>query len=94
MNGYYDRDTSQPLFEIGQNVWVYTQKTKKGLSKKNLFNWFGPYSIVEQSSPVHYRLHSKNNKKVTFAVHANRMKHPSNDDLVKLWIQMGEPSRC
>ncbi|XP_044163758.1 uncharacterized protein LOC122948058 [Acropora millepora] len=74
MKEYYDRNASQPLFEIGQRVWVYTPKTKKGLSKKLLYNWFGPYRIVEQSSPVHYRLRSKNNKKVTFAVHANRMK--------------------
>ena len=74
MKEYYDRNASQPLFEIGQRVWVYTPKTKKGLSKKLLYNWFGPYRIVEQSSPVHYRLRSKSNKKVTFAVHANRMK--------------------
>ena len=74
MKEYYDRNASQPLFEIGQRVWVYTPKTKKGLSKKLLYNWFGPYRIVEQSSPVHYRLRSKNNKKVTFSVHANRMK--------------------
>ncbi|XP_015755937.1 PREDICTED: probable chromo domain-containing protein LHP1 [Acropora digitifera] len=74
MKEYYDRNASQPLFEIGQCVWVYTPKTKKGLSKKLLYNWFGPYRIVEQSSPVHYRLRAKSNKKVTFAVHANRMK--------------------
>ena len=74
MKEYYDRNASQPRFEIGQRVWVYTPKTKKGLSKKLLYNWFGPYRIVEQSSPVHYRLRSKNNNKVTFAVHANRMK--------------------
>ena len=73
-NYYYDRNASQPRFEIGQRVWVYTPKTKKGLSKKLLYNWFGPYRIVEQSSPVQYRLRPKNNKKVTFAVHANRMK--------------------
>ena len=88
MKEYYDRNASQPLFEIGQRVWIYTPKTKKGLSKKLLYNWFG--RIVEQSSPVHYRLRSKNNKKVTFAVHANRMKpfvdsalrpiDPPNDD--------------
>ena len=74
MKEYYERNASQPLFEIGQSVWVYTPKAKKGLSKKLLYNWFGPYRIVEQSFPVHYRLRSKNNKKVTFAVHANRMK--------------------
>ena len=73
MKEYYDHNASQPLFEVGQRVWVYTPKMK-GLSKKLLYNWFGPYRITEQSSPVHYHLHSKNNKKVTFAVHANRMK--------------------
>jgi len=41
MKEYYDRNASQPLFEIGQHVWVYTPKTKKGLSKKLLYNWFG-----------------------------------------------------
>ena len=74
MKECYDRNAIQPLFEIGQRDWVYASKTKKGLLKKPLYNWFGPYKIVEQSSPVHYRLCSKNNKKVTFAVHANRMK--------------------
>ena len=74
MKQYYDRNVSQPPFDSGQRVWVYTPKKKKGLSKKLLYNWFGPYSIVEQSSPVDYRLRSKSNKKVTFAVRANRMK--------------------
>ena len=50
---YYDRNASQPLFEIGHCAWVYTPKTKKGLSKKLLYNWFGPYRIIEQSSPIH-----------------------------------------
>ena len=72
---YYDHKSKTPNFQIGQSVWVYTPKTKKGLSRKLLQNWFGPYRIVEQSSPVHFRLRTENNKKVTFAVHANRMKH-------------------
>ena len=46
----------------------------KCLSKKFLYNWFGLYRTVKQSSPGHYRLRSKNNKRVTFAVNANRMK--------------------
>ena len=44
------------------------------MSRKLLHNWLGPYRIVEQSSPVHFRLRTDTNKKVTFAVHANRMK--------------------
>ena len=74
MKDYYDQKSKTPDFQLGQRVWVYTPKTKKGLSKKLLHNWFGPYRIVEQSSPVHYRLRTDTNKNVTFAVHANRMK--------------------
>ena len=74
MKEYYDRNTKQPVFEVGQRVWVYTPKTKKGLSNKLLHNWFGPYRIVKKCSPVHFRLPTEQNKQVTFAVHANRMK--------------------
>ncbi|PFX13456.1 Retrovirus-related Pol polyprotein from transposon 17.6 [Stylophora pistillata] len=71
---YYDQNAKEPVFEVGQRVWVNTPRTKKGLSRKLLHNWSGPYRIVEQSSPVHFRLRTDTNKKVTFAVHANRMK--------------------
>ena len=46
-----------------------------------MHNRFGPYRIVEQSSPVHFRLRTDTNKKVTFAVHANRMKPFIDPDL-------------
>ena len=81
MKEYYDRNSKEPIFEVGQRVWVYTHKSKKGLSKKLLHRWFGPYRIVEQSSPVHYRLRTETNKNVTFAVHANRMKPDYDPDL-------------
>ena len=38
MKEYYDLNASQPPFETGQRVWVYTPKTIKGLSKKLLCN--------------------------------------------------------
>ena len=71
MKDYYDRNVREPVFEVGQRVWVYTPRSKKGLSKKLLHNWLGPFRIVEKSSPVHFRLRTDTNKKVTFAVHAN-----------------------
>ena len=74
MKECYDRNAKQPVFEVGQRVWVYTPRTKKGLSKKLLRHWFGPYRIVEKCSPVHFRLRTEQNKQVTFAIHANRMK--------------------
>jgi len=74
MKDYYDQKSKKPDFQLGQRVWVNTPKTKKGLFKKLLHNWFGPYRIVKQCSPVNYRLRTDTNKNVTFAVHANRMK--------------------
>ena len=61
-------------FEIGQKVWVHTPKTRKGLSKKLLHCWHGPFRIVKKMSPVHFRLKTMTNKPVTMSVHANRMK--------------------
>ena len=54
---------------------------KKGPSKKLLHCWFGPYRIVEQSSPVNCRFCTETNKNVAFAVDANRMKPYYNPDL-------------
>lgn len=75
MKTYYDKNSKEPDYIIGQKVWVYTPKTKKGLSKKMLHLWHGPYRLVEQLSPVHFFLRSSNNSRVKFAVHVNRMKH-------------------
>lgn len=73
MQEYYDQKANMPTFEVGQRVWVYTPKTKEGLSEKLLNNWFGLYRIVGQSSLVHFRLCTDTNKKINFAVHANKM---------------------
>ena len=74
MKEQYDR-TSKPVpFYIGCKVWVYTPKSKKGLSKKLMHNYHGPYRIVARLSPVHFRLRTMDNRPVAVPVHANRMK--------------------
>ena len=47
--------------------FTHQKRSRVSVSKKLLCNWFGPYAIP-------YRLRSEKNKKVTFAVHTNRMK--------------------
>ena len=74
MKDYYDQKTKEPVFEVGQRVWVYTPRTRKGLSKKLMHNWLGPYRIVEKLSPVHFKLRTIANKKIVFSCHANRRK--------------------
>ena len=75
MKAYYDKQVADPDFIEGQKVWVFTPKTYKGLSKKLLHNYHGPYRVVEKLSPVHYRLRTCSNKPVSSIAHANRMKH-------------------
>ena len=45
---YYDQKAKESIFEVGQRVWVYTPRTRKGLSKKLMHNWLGPYRIVRE----------------------------------------------
>ena len=77
----YDRSARDPKFTIGEKVWVYTPKTKKGLSRELMHHWHGPFRIVEKCSPVHYKLRTCDNRLVSITVHANRMKPYYSPDL-------------
>ena len=74
MKEYYDRHSQPVIYDIGDKVWVFTPKSKKGLSKKLLHNYHGPYRIVAKLSPVHFRLRTLDNRPVSVPVHANRLK--------------------
>ena len=50
------------------NVFEFTHQERSRVYR------LGPHRIVEQSRLIPYRLRFKKNKKVTFAVHTNRMK--------------------
>ena len=71
----YDRKAVDAPFEVGQRVWVYTPKPKKGLSKKLLHRWHGPFRVCRKLSPVHYQLRTCDNRLIATTVHANRMKN-------------------
>ena len=74
MKEQYDKTAAPVPFEIGSKVWVYTPKSRKGLSKKLAHNFHGPYRIVSKLSPVHFKLRTMDNRPVSVPVHANRMK--------------------
>ena len=71
MKARYDQLARPVPYTIGQRVWVYTPKHRKGLLKKLLHNFHGPYRIVEKLSPVHFKLRTLENKSVNTPVHAN-----------------------
>ena len=68
----YDRNASQPLFEIGR-VFGFTHQ-KRGRAYQRNSCIIGLVRTESSNNRLHYPLRSKSNKKVTFAVHADRMK--------------------
>ena len=74
MKTQYDKTSCPVPYDIGSKVWVFTPKTRKGLSKKLSHNYHGPYRIVARLSPVHFKLRTLDNQPVSVPVHANRMK--------------------
>ena len=74
MKAHYDQQAKPTKYKVGQKVWIYTPKTKKGLSKKLLYKWHGPFRIVKQLSPVNFQLRTQANRLLSAPVHVNRMK--------------------
>eukprot|EP00794_Sanderia_malayensis_P005005 gene5005-5664_t len=70
----YDKTSAPVRYDIGSKVWVYTPKSRKGLSKKLSHNYHAPYCIVAKLSPVHFKLRTVDNCPVSVSVHANRLK--------------------
>eukprot|EP00795_Rhopilema_esculentum_P001442 gene1442-biopygen10090 len=74
MKAQYDKTSAPVHYDVGSKVWVFTPKSKTGLSKKLCHNYHGPYRIVAKLSPVHFCLRTLDNRVVSVPVHANRMK--------------------
>ena len=72
MKEVYDRSAREAEFIVGDRVWVYTPKTKKGLSQKLMHHWHGPFRIVRKCSPVHFKLRRCDNSLVSVTVNANQ----------------------
>jgi hypothetical protein len=70
----YRNTGSNREFQIGQQVWIYTPKVRKGTVRKFAKNWFGPYRIIEKLSNINYRVRSNGNQIVEQVVHIARMK--------------------
>ena len=76
MKHHYDQGSAEAPYDIGVKIWVYTPKTRKGLSKKLTHHYHGPYRIVSKLSPapVVANLQTLDNRPVSVPVHANRLK--------------------
>lgn len=64
---YYDHDSNNTLYNVGDLVWLRNENKKTKLSQ----NWIGPYKVLEIISPVNCKIEIGRKSKI---VHNNRLK--------------------
>ena len=69
----HDRKSSGCNFAVGDLVWLYVPAIKPGRTKKFSCLWRGPYTIIDKTSAVNYRIQLFGSTK-TVVVHQNRLK--------------------
>lgn len=74
MKELFDHHSVSPPFTVGDKVWVFCPKNRKGLSKKLAHNYHGLFRIVECLSPVHCVLRATDNRRISSTVHVTRLK--------------------
>ena len=69
----HDRKSSGEKLRVGDRVWLYNPAIKQGRTKKFANLWRGPYTIVDKTGPVNYRIQLIGGSQ-TLIVHYNRIK--------------------
>ena len=69
----HDKHTTTVQFCIGDRVWLYTPVVLKGNTKKFSCFWKGPYTIIDKTGDVNYKIQLIGGTQ-TFIVHQNRLK--------------------
>ena len=100
MKDRYDQHSHEVEYQVGDTVWIYIPAFQKGLSRKLMKFWSGPYLLVERTGPVNFRVRNlENNKLISTPIHVNRMKYaydryirPNNKDLPSDQNQQNEIS--
>ncbi len=73
----------EPLFHVGDSVYLYHPILKTDQSKKFQSPWSGPHYVVQKYSNIHVQLrrHSDNTL-IPGRIHINRLKHATDRSLV------------
>ena len=69
----YDDKESGDRFSIGDLVWLHVPAIKQGRTKKFLNLWRGPYTVIDKTSNVNYKIQLVGANK-TLIVYHNRLK--------------------
>jgi len=69
---WYDQKARKIQFDVGQKVWFYNPRRKKGRAPKLQSSWEGPYFIVRKLNDVVYCI-CRSNRSKNKIVHADRL---------------------
>ena len=72
MKARYDMRTEDPVYKVGDLVWLYNPRRKKGLSPKLQSPWEGPWEVVEKLTDVTYRIR-RGARQRSRVVHSDRL---------------------
>jgi hypothetical protein len=75
MKNHYDKKASEVGYEVGDLCWLYVPQITIGESKKFYRNYTAPYILVEQLSPVNFKIAQAHSSLVLKSpVHVNILK--------------------
>ena len=69
----HDHSVNTTELHCGDRVWLYVPAVKQGRSRKLSSLWRGPYTVVDKTSPVNYRIQLIGTSR-SLVVHHNRLK--------------------
>ena len=68
----HDHRSQGTELKVGDRVWLYVPAVKSGRTKKLSSLWRGPYTVLDRTSPVNYRIQLIGSV-VSVVVHRNRL---------------------
>jgi hypothetical protein len=72
----YDKKSNLKPYEVGQLVWVWFPHFQAGKSRKLMNKYSRPYILIEQITPVNFKIaKTHKNKVLKNLVHVNRFKN-------------------
>jgi len=69
----YDKKESGNNFSVGDLVWLYVPAVKPGRTKKFSCLWQGPYTVIDKTGVVNYRIQLLGSTK-NLVVHRKRLR--------------------
>ena len=69
----HDKHPTAEQFYVGDREWLYSPVVPQGYTKKFTSFWKGPYTIVDKTGDVNYKIQLIGGTQ-TFVVHRNRLK--------------------